>query len=157
MSLTSLKKLTTWLAATVCALSLCACGPGPGSIKLKGRVYAQTSSVGDSQALIDKSEPARSDLSPLLGARVTLYHGTEYSKEKADRNEMRQDTAFTDADGNFEIDKVTSNSPFNVCLVVDKMFYKAAVQVFLHDKSDHEAVIILVPDGTLERFRPVKP
>lgn len=151
----SVKTLTGWFVATACALSICSCGSGTGRIKVKGRVYAQASSAGNSQILIDKSQSANSDLSPVQGARVTLYHGTEYSKEKADRNEMREDSTVSDADGNFEIDRVTSPSPVNVSLVVDKMFYKAAVQVFLHDKPDHDAVIILVPDKPL--LSPLQP
>lgn len=134
----------TLLIGTVCLFCLCACD---GGIRVKGHVYAQKGSVGDSQALIDQSSSPDSDLSPVKDAKVTLYHAGDYSKEKAEKLELRSDSSLTTADGSFEVGGLTSPFRFNAALVIEKEGYKPITKVFLHDKIDHDAIVILAPEG----------
>ena len=139
-----LKQKLTLLLGTACLLGLCACD---GGIKVKGHVYAQKDSIGDSQALVDQSRSPDANLSPIKGAKVTLYHAGDYSKEKAERSELRSDSTLTASDGSFEVGGLTSPFRFNAGLVIEKDGYKPITKVFLHDKIDHEAIVILVPES----------
>jgi hypothetical protein len=122
--------------------SVCACD---GGIHVKGRVYAQKASFGDSQAFIDQSSPSNADLSPIKDAKVTLYHAGDFSSDEAKNSELRKDSTLTAADGSFEVGGLTSPFRFNAGLIVEKDGYKQMTKVFYHDKIDHEATIILVP------------
>jgi hypothetical protein len=110
----------------------------------------QSNSTGESQAFIDQSYSVSRELSPVKGAKVTLYYGGDYSKEKADRSELQKDLVVTDSNGGFEIGGLTSPFRFNAALIVEKEGYKSITKLFLHDKLNHEAIIILVPDGRLK-------
>jgi len=64
---------------------------------------------------------------------------------------VRKDSSVTDSNGGFEVGGLTSPFRFNATLVVEKEGYKSITKVFLHDKLEHEAVIILVPDESSGR------
>jgi len=64
-------KLTLWPIVVIGLLMLTSCD---GGIYIKGRVYAQSAPVGDSQAFIDQPHSVNPDLSHIKGAKVTLYH-----------------------------------------------------------------------------------
>jgi len=116
-----------------------------GGIHVKGRVYAQKASSGDSQAFIDQSSPSVADLTPVKDARVTLYHAGDFSPDKAKNSELRQDSSLTASDGSFVVGGLTSPFRFNAGLVIERQGYKPITKVFYHDKIDHDAIIILVP------------
>ena len=126
---------------TVCSLGV-ACD---GAIHVKGRVYSQKNSSGDSQAFIDQPPPSSADLSPIKDAKVTLYHGGNYSPDEAKNSDLRKNSTLTAADGSFEVGGLTSPFRFNAALIVEKDGYKQITKVFYHDKVGHEALIILVP------------
>ena len=132
------------LLGAACLFGLCGCD---GGIHVKGHVYAQKGSIGDSQALVDQSHSLDANLSPIKGAKVTLYHAGDYSKEKAERSELRSASTLTASDGSFEVGGLTSPFRFNAGLVIEKEGYQPITRVFLHDKIDHEAIVILVPEG----------
>jgi hypothetical protein len=139
-----LKQKLTLLLGTACLFGLCACD---GGIHVKGHVYAQKGSRGDSQALVDQSRSPDANLSPIKDAKVTLYHAGDYSKEKAERSELRSDSTLTASDGSFEVGGLTSPFRFNAGLVIEKDGYKPITKVFFHDKIDHDAIVILVPES----------
>ena len=147
MFLTLIHKLTLLLVVIIGLFLLSSCD---GGIKVKGHVYGQSTSVGDSQAFIDQTHSVGRELSPIEGAKVTLYHAGDYSKEKVERSELRKDSSLTDSNGGFKVGGLTSPFRFNAALVVEKEGYKSMTKIFLHDKLDHEAVIILVPDKSLD-------
>lgn len=137
------QRLALLFAIAASGFSICGCD---GGIHVKGRVYAQSSSVGESQAFIDQSHPVGSDLIPIKGARVTLYHAGDYSQEKADKSELRKSSSLTDSAGGFEVGGLTSPFRFNAGLVVEKEGYKTVTKIFYHDKINHDAIVILVPE-----------
>jgi len=138
------KRELTLLLGAVCLFALCGCD---GGIHVKGHVYAEKNSNGNSRALVDQSGSPDANLSPVKGANVTLYHAGDYSKEKAERSELRSDSTLTASDGSFEVGGVTSPFRFNAGLIIEKGGYKPVTKVFLHDKIDHEAIVILVPES----------
>ena len=126
------------------ALSCAGCD---GAIRVKGKVYVQTNSSGESRAFVD--EPAHVDpgLTPVKDAIVTVYHGGDYSKSPIDKSTLWQSSEKTDSKGEFEVGGTTSPFKFHAALVVEKKGYKPVTKIFLHDKlAPHEAIIILVPD-----------
>ena len=140
--LLTVSKLTLLAVISLSLFSVCACD---GGIHVKGRVYAQKASSGDSQAFIDQPSPSNADLSPIKDAKVTLYHAGDFSPDKAKNSELRKDSTLTAPDGSFEVGGLTSPFRFNAGLIVEKDGYKQMTKVFYHDKIDHEATIILVP------------
>ena len=143
MLLTLTQKPSFLFTVFVCCFSMCSCD---GGIRVKGHVYAQKSTVGDSQAFIDQANPVHTDLIPIRDAKVTLYHAGDYSRDKVERSELRKNSTLTGSDGSFEVGGLTSPFRFNAGLVVEKSGYKAITKVFYHDKLEHAAIIILVPD-----------
>jgi hypothetical protein len=137
-----LKELTLVFTATICSFSIFGCD---GLIRVKGHVYAQKN-AGESQGVVDHPLTIGNDLMPLKGARVTLYHSGDYSKEKA--SQLLKDSTVTSADGSFEAGGVTSPFRFNAGLVIEREGYKPVTIVFQHEKGNHEATIILAPDGS---------
>jgi len=138
------KRELTLILWAVCFFALCGCD---GGIHVKGHVYAQKGSNGDSQALVDQLRSPDANLSPIKGAKVTLYHAGDYSKEKVERSELRSASTLTNSDGSFEVGGLTSPFRFNAGLVIEKDGYKPITKVFYHDKIDHDAVVILVPES----------
>ena len=136
-------KLFLLVIAALSVFGLCACD---GAIKVKGHVYAQKSAAGDSQAFVDQSPGSNGQLSPIKDAKVTLYHAGDFSPEKADESELRKTSTLTAADGSFEVGGLTSPFRFNAGLVIERDGYKPITKVFYHDKVDHDAIIILVPE-----------
>jgi hypothetical protein len=137
----TLSRLSLITGITVCLLGV-ACD---GRINVKGRVYSQRASSGDSQVFIDQSSPSSAELSPIKDAKVTLYHAGDCSPDEAKNSELRKNSTLTAADGSFEVGGLTSPFRFNACLIVEKDGHKQITKVFYHDKGDHDAIIILVP------------
>jgi hypothetical protein len=131
------------VALSFCSLGFVACD---GRISVKGRVYIQKSAAGDSQAFIDQLPPSNEQLSPLKDVKVTLYHAGDFSPEKAEKSELRKDSALTADDGSFEVGGLTIPFRFNAGLVIERQGYKPITKIFYHDKVDHDATIILVPE-----------
>jgi hypothetical protein len=144
MSLTSTKKRSLSFVLLIGSFWICGCD---GAIRVKGRVYAQRSTAGESQAFVDQAHQANTDITPVKDAKVTLYHAGDYSSEKVERSELRRDSAVTDTDGSFEVGGLTSPFRFNAGMVIEKDGYKTITKVFYHDKLEHVAIIILVPDA----------
>ena len=127
------------------SLGLVGFGACDGSIHVKGRVYAQKGSAGDSQAFIDQSAPSNG-LSPIKDAKVTLYHAGDFSPNSNKNSDLRKASTLTATDGSFEVGGLTSPFRFNAGLVIEKDGYKPITKVFYHDRIDHDATIILVPE-----------
>jgi hypothetical protein len=142
--LLTLSRLCLMACMSVCVLGA-ACD---GAIHVKGRVYVQTASSGESQAFIDHSLPSNASLSPIKDAKVTLYHAGDYSSANSKNAELRKDSTVTASDGSFEVGGLTSPFRFNAALIVEKDGYKPITKVFYHDKIDHQATIILVPEAS---------
>ena len=140
-----ISKLSLVAAISLWLFGICACD---GGIHVKGRVYAQKASSGDSQVFIDQSSPSVVDLTPIKDVKVTLYHTGDFSPDKTKNSELRQASTLTEADGSFDVNRLTSPFRFNAGLVVEKDGYKPLAKAFYHDKIDHEVTIILVPDAS---------
>jgi hypothetical protein len=140
-----LSKLSLVAVISLWLLGICACD---GGIHVKGHVYVQKTSSGDSQAFIDQPAPSVVDLTPIKDAKVTLYHAGDFSPDSAKNSELRQASTLTDAGGSFDINQLTSPFRFNAGLMVEKEGYKPLTKAFYHDKIDHEVTIILVPDAS---------
>jgi hypothetical protein len=136
-----LSRLCLLACFSVCVLGA-ACD---GGIHVKGRVYAQKMSPGDSQAFVDQASPSVVGLTPIKDAKVTLYHAGDFSPDQTKNSELRKYSTLTAADGSFEVGGLTSPFRFNAGVVIEKDGYKQMTKVFYHDKIDHEATIILVP------------
>ena len=119
-----------------------------GAIRVKTKVYAQTSSFGDSRGFVDEPTQLEPNLKAVKDVNVTLYHGGDYSPEKTiDKSTLWQSSGKTGPEGEIELGGTTSPYRFHAALVVDKAGYKPVTKIFLHDKlAAHEAIIILVPN-----------
>jgi len=124
-----------------CAIFSLACD---GAIKVRGKVYAQRASKGNSQAFVDELSPDSSQLTPLRNAQVTLYHGGDYSRQPINKSTLWQETCQTDGNGSFELGGTTSPFKSHAALVVEKEGYVPVTKIFLHEKlAPHQAIIIL--------------
>src|SRR6266480_4170569 len=89
------------------SLGLVGFGACDGGIHVKGRVYAQKGSAGDSQAFIDQSAPSNG-LSPIKDAKVTLYLAGDFSPNSNKNSDLRKASTLTATDGSFEVGGLTS-------------------------------------------------
>ena len=118
-----------------------------GIIKMRGGVYEQRRPGSQSRAFIDRTpDDDLSGLTPLAGAKVTLYHAKDYEKGKIDPSTVWKDEAVSNASGEFEVGGTTAPTKFNDALVVEKPGYKPVTEIFPHGEHAHTAIIILVPD-----------
>jgi hypothetical protein len=132
-------------AALAALLLTAACD---GIIRMRGRVYEQRQPGARSRAFIDRApDDDLSGLTPLAGAKVTLYHGKDYDKGGSDPSALIKNENVTDSAGEFETAGTTAPSEFDAALVVEKPGYRPVKQIFPHGESSHTAVIILVPEG----------
>ena len=139
------------LAKTLVLLSalagLAATAACDGGIQLRGRVYEQRRPGSQSRAFIDRTpDEDLSGLTPLSGAKVTLYHGTNFDKEALDPSKGFTREAVTNTSGEFDIFDTTAPYKFRAALVIEKPGYKPVTEIFQHGESAHTAVVILVPD-----------
>ena len=133
------------VAAALAALLLTAACDGV--IRLRGRVYEQRRPGAQSRAFVDQTpDDDLSGLTPLAGAKLTLYHAKDYAKEKIDPSTVFKREVVTDPAGEFDATDTTAPYDFNAALIVEKPGYKPVTRLFPHGESDHKAVIILVPD-----------
>ncbi|HEX6184427.1 MAG TPA: carboxypeptidase-like regulatory domain-containing protein [Pyrinomonadaceae bacterium] len=118
-----------------------------GGIQLRGRVYEQRRPGSQSRAFIDRTpDDDLSGLTPLAGAKVTLYHGRDQDKANLDPSKGFTREVVTDASGEFDASAVTAPYKFKAALVVEKPGYKPVTEIFQHGESAHTVVVILVPD-----------
>jgi hypothetical protein len=140
---TLLKTLVVLSALTAPALTT-ACD---GIIKLRGRVYEQRQPGAQSRAYVDRTpDDDLSGLTPLAGAKVTLYHGGDQDKGNFDRSKGLTIEAVTNTSGEFDASAVTAPYKFKAALVIEKPGYKPVTEIFQHGESAHTVVVILVPD-----------
>ena len=120
-----------------------------GIIRLRGRVYEQRRPGAQSRAFIDHApDDDLSGLTPLAGAKVTLYHAKDYGKEKLDPSTAaRTSEATTDASGEFDAGGTTAPYKFDAALVIEKPGCKPVTQIFPHGEHPHTAIVILVPEA----------
>lgn len=140
-----LRKLC-WLIAIGTILASFGCD---GLIRVRGKVYARRASGGVSQAYVDELAANETDLSPLEGVKITVYHGGDYATKPIDKSTQWQDSSTTDSQGAFTAGSTTAPFRFHAALTAEKDGYKPVTKVFLHDKkAEHEAVIVLVPEDS---------
>ena len=140
---TLLKTLVVLSALAALALTT-ACD---GGIQLRGRVYEQRRPGSQSRAFIDQTpDDDLSGLTPLAGAKVTLYHGSDQDKANLDPSKGFTREVVTDASGEFDASDVTAPYKFKAALVIEKPGYKPVTEIFPHGEHAHTAVVILVPD-----------
>jgi hypothetical protein len=142
--------LTKSLSIVIVGCATLLCAACDGAIKVKAKVYAQANSSGESRAFVDEPVQLDPNLKPVKDAKVTLYHGADYSsKEKIDKSTLWQNSGTTGPEGEVVLGGTTSPSPSHAALVVEQPGYKPLAKIFLHDKLEpHQAVIILVPDSS---------
>jgi hypothetical protein len=116
-----------------------------GAIKVEGKVYARRTAGAESQASVDEPANTEPGLSPLEGVRITVYHGEDYASKPIDKSTQYQTSTTTNSLGEFSTVATTAPFKFHAALTAEKEGYKAVTKVFLHDKLDHKAVIVLVP------------
>lgn len=139
-------RLKAFLVLTA-VLSLALLTSCDGMIRVRGHVYELRRPGAQSRVYVDEA-PAE-DLSGLVavgGAKLTLYHGDDYGKKPINSSTRFKATGESDASGGFDVGGVTAPGKFHAALVVEKPGYKPLTKIFLHDKLDHAAVVILVPD-----------
>ncbi len=133
-----------WIIAMIAALVGC-----DGYIAVKGKVYEWNNPPIDatSKVIVDKTGPLESlDIRPLASAKVTLFHGGDYSKTTLDEKTIWQKSKITDDEGNFNIGDVTAPGKFTAVLRVQKDGYQKIDSKFLHNKREHEAIILLIKE-----------
>ncbi|HJQ32125.1 MAG TPA: hypothetical protein VJ866_08100 [Pyrinomonadaceae bacterium] len=140
----TLRKAGRVLLAAACLVFTAACD---GYIHVRGRVYTQPQHTAQSRAFVDRApDDDLSGLVPLAGAKVTLYHGEDYEKQKKDPSTIWKQEEQSDEAGLFDIQTLTAPYKFDAALVVEKPGYRPVTQIFTHDKLEHTAVVVLVPD-----------
>ncbi len=145
----SLRKLLSGLTAAALLVITTSCD---GDIKMRGRVYTQHQPGTQSRAYVDQAPTDDlSGLTPLEGAKIVLYHGGDYDKQPIDTSTLWKEEGESDAVGQFDVGGTTAPSKFHAALVIKKPGYKPVTQVFMHEKFDHTAVVILVPDEQINK------
>jgi len=84
-------------------------------------------------------------------ATVTLYHGRNYSQESIEKSSGMHDTTKTDANGAFELHRLTAPYSFHAALVVEKEGYESITKIFLHKSDPHEVVVVLAPAESIPK------
>lgn len=143
---TFLKRFGVWAALAALLLTTAGCD---GLIHLRGRVYEQRQPGARSRAFIDQApDDDLSGLTPLPGAKITLYHAKDYGKEKLDPSTTAyKNETLTNASGDFDVGGTTAPYKFDAALVVEKPGYRPVTRIFPHGEHAHTAVVILVPDA----------
>ncbi len=120
-----------------------------GIIAVKGKVYEWNNPPHNAseKIIVDKQVPFEFlDLTPLVGAQVTVFHGGDYSKVSFSEDTKWQKSQKTDNEGSFNIGDVTAPRDFTAIIRVQKEGYQKVETKFLHDKRNHEAIILLIRD-----------
>ncbi|HEX8284616.1 MAG TPA: hypothetical protein VF588_14725 [Pyrinomonadaceae bacterium] len=118
-----------------------------GIIVVRGRVYEQRQPGAQSRVFVDRApDDDLSGLTPLAGAKVTLYHTEDYEKGKTDPSTIRKHEVVSQTTGEFDASDVTAPYKFKAALVVEKPGYKPVTQIFQHGEDPHTVVVILAPD-----------
>lgn len=86
MSSSTFRKMFGGLLAVVVLALTTACD---GLIQVRGRVYAQQQPGSQSRAFVDRApDDDLSGLTPLAGAKITLYHAGDFGKQHNDTSKM---------------------------------------------------------------------
>ena len=118
-----------------------------GYIAVKGKVYEWNNPPQNAteKIIVDKQVPFEFlDVTPIAGAKVTVFHGGDYSKKELAEDTLWQRSQTTDSEGSFNIGDVTAPSKFTAILRAQKEGYQKVETKFLHDKFKHEAIILLI-------------
>ena len=133
-----------WITVMITALVGC-----DGYIAVKGKVYEWNNPPRNAaeKIIVDKQVPFDFlDVTPIAGAKVTVFHGGDYSKEELAEDTILQRSQTTDSEGSFNIGDVTAPSKFTAIIRAHKVGYQKVETKFLHDKFKHEAIILLIKD-----------
>ena len=121
-----------------------------GGIGINGRVYTQQSQSGPSRIFVDEiPDEDLSGLVPLADATVTAYYGGDYANVPIDTSTPWKDSVPTDDTGVFSVGGTCAPSKFHAALVVEKPGFQSVTKAFLHDKFNHQVIVILAPITTV--------
>ena len=133
-----------WIIGTITVLTAC-----DGFIAVKGKVYEWNNAPRNAseKIIVDKEVPFEFlDITPIAGAKVTVFHGGDYSKTILSEDTIWQRSQITDSQGSFAIGDVTAPSKFTAIIRAQKEGFQNVETKFLHDKTDHEAIILLIKE-----------
>ena len=132
------------IIVTITALMGC-----DGYILVKGKVYEWNNAPRNAsdKIIVDKQVPFEFlDITPIDGAKVTVFHGGDYSKMAFAEDTIWQKSQNTDSEGSFNIGDVTAPSKFTAIIRAQKEGYQKVETKFLHDKFNHDAIILLIKE-----------
>ncbi|MBI5142577.1 MAG: hypothetical protein HZA20_10400 [Nitrospirae bacterium] len=118
-----------------------------GYIAVKGTVYEWNNPPRNAaeKIIVDKQVPFDFlDVTPIVGAKVTVFHGGDYGKKELAEDTIWQRSQTTNSEGFFNIGDVTAPSKFTAIIRAQKEGYQKVETKFLHDKLMHEAIILLI-------------
>jgi len=139
-----MKSRCLWIIITTTLLTGC-----DGFIAVKGKVYEWNNAPRDAseKIIVDKQVPFEFlDITPIVGAKVTVFHGGDYSKTVFLEDTIWQQSQITDSEGSFSIGDVTAPHKFTAIIRAQKEGYQKVETKFLHKKRDHEAIILLIKE-----------
>jgi len=135
-----------YLCAILTIMALMGCD---GYILVKGNVYEWNNAPRNAseKIIVDTQVPFEFlDITPIAGAKVIVFHGGDYSKTAFAEDTIWQKSQNTDNDGFFNIGDVTAPRKFTAIIRAQKEGYQKVETRFIHDKSNHQAIILLIKE-----------
>lgn len=130
----------------------CTHGIVDGGIFVEGRAYEWVNAppMTPSRIYVDELLMKDAKLVPLAGVRILLLHGGEYARRPIDETTIWKNERLSDPDGSFHVGGITAPEKFHAAIRAWKEGFSPAERVFLHDKIQHTAVVVMVRTTQIE-------